>query len=120
MRGEGHEGHAAGVAEEAAELRLEVIEDGGRLNIATLGASTPGTRAAPRAPGAAAPAAGAAAVIAQVRIKDGVIHISFPNLDEGGYFVNGIEGRTHHGQTGFFTLNKPAKVGKTLLLEYGD
>jgi len=56
----------------------------------------------------------------QTEIKDGVIHISFPNLEEGGYFVNGIEGRTHHGQTGFFTLNKPAKVGKTLLLEYGD
>jgi hypothetical protein len=56
----------------------------------------------------------------QTEIKDGVIHISFPNLEEGGYFVNGIEGKTHHGQTGFFTLNKPAKVGKTLLLEYGD
>jgi len=56
------------------KLRLEVIEDGGRLNIASLGASTPGARPAPRAPGAAAPAAGAAAVIAQVRIKDGVIH----------------------------------------------
>ena len=56
------------------KLRLEVIEDGGRLNIASLGAPPPGTRAAPRAPGAAAPAAGAAAVIAQVRIKDGVIH----------------------------------------------
>lgn len=55
-------------------LRLEVIEDGGRLNIASLGAPTPGPRAAPRAPGAAAPAAGAAAVIAQARIKDGVIH----------------------------------------------
>jgi AsmA protein len=56
------------------KLRLEVIEDGGRLNIASLGASTSGARPAPRAPGAAAPAAGAAAVIAQVRIKDGVIH----------------------------------------------
>jgi len=56
----------------------------------------------------------------QTEVKDGVIHISFPNLEEGGYFVNGIEGKTHHGQTGFFTMNKPAKVGKTLLLEYGD
>ena len=56
------------------KLRLEVIEDGGKLNIASLGAATPGARAAPRAPGAAAPAAGAAAIIAQAHIKDGVIH----------------------------------------------
>ena len=56
------------------KLRLEVIEDGGKLNIASLGAATPGARAAPRAPGAAAPATGAAAIIAQAHIKDGVIH----------------------------------------------
>jgi hypothetical protein len=56
----------------------------------------------------------------QTEIRDGVINITFPNLDEGGYFVNGIEGRTHQGQSGFFTLNKPAKEGRTLLLEYGE
>ena len=51
--------------------------------------------------------------------KDGVINISFLNVDSGGYFVNGIEGRIHHGDTGFFTLHKPAKLGKTLLVDYG-
>ena len=56
----------------------------------------------------------------QTEIRDGVIHIAFPNLSEGGYFVNGIEGDTHHGQTGFFTLNKPAKEGRSLLLDYGS
>jgi hypothetical protein len=56
----------------------------------------------------------------QTEIRDGVINIAFPNLDDGGYFVNGIEGRTHQGQSGFFTLNKPAKEGRTLLLEYGE
>ena len=56
------------------QLRLEVIEDGGRLNIASLGAPTPGARPVPRAPGAAAPVAGTAAAIAQVHIKDGVVH----------------------------------------------
>ena len=55
----------------------------------------------------------------QTEIKDGVIHISFPDLSQGGYFVNGVEGRTHQGETGFFTLNKPAKLGKTLLVDYG-
>jgi hypothetical protein len=33
--------------------------------------------------------------------------------------VNGLEGDNHHGQTGFFTLNKPAKLGSTLLVDYG-
>lgn len=56
------------------KLLVEVIEDGGRLNIASLGASAPGARPAPRAPGAAAPVGGTAAAIAQVRVKDGVIH----------------------------------------------
>src|SRR6185503_2710874 len=45
------------------QLRLEVIEEGGRLNIASLGAPPAGGRQAPRAAG-----------IAQVHIKDGVIH----------------------------------------------
>ena len=54
----------------------------------------------------------------QTEIRDGVIHITFPNLS-GGYFVNGIEGDNHQGQTGFFTLNKPAKLGSTLLVDYG-
>ena len=55
----------------------------------------------------------------QTEIRDGVIHITFPNLTTGGYFVNGLEGDNHHGQTGFFTLNKPAKLGSTLLVDYG-
>ena len=56
------------------QLRLEVIEEGGRLNIASLGAPPAGGRQAPRAPGTAPPVAGTAAAIAQVHIKDGVIH----------------------------------------------
>ena len=56
----------------------------------------------------------------QTESVDGVISISFPNLTQGGYFVDGLEGHTHHGQTGFFTDFKPAKVGKTLLLDYGN
>jgi hypothetical protein len=55
----------------------------------------------------------------QTEIRDGVIHITFPNLTSGGYFVNGLEGDNHQGQTGFFTLNKPAKLGSTLLVDYG-
>ena len=55
----------------------------------------------------------------QTEIRDGVIHMTFPNLTSGGYFVNGLEGDNHHGQTGFFTLNKPAKLGSTLLVDYG-
>ena len=55
----------------------------------------------------------------QTEIRDGVIHITFPNLTSGGYFVNGVEGDNHQGQTGFFTLNKPAKLGSTLQIDYG-
>jgi filamentous hemagglutinin family protein len=55
----------------------------------------------------------------QTEIREGVIHITFPNLSQGGYFVNGVEGDNHHGESGFFTLNKPAKPGSGLLLEYG-
>ena len=56
----------------------------------------------------------------QTESNDGVISITFPNLSQGGYFVDGLEGHTHHGQTGFFTGFKVAKVGTTLLLEYGN
>jgi len=56
----------------------------------------------------------------QTESLDGVITITFPNLTQGGYFVDGLESHTHHGQTGFFTGFKAAKVGSTLLLEYQD
>jgi hypothetical protein len=56
----------------------------------------------------------------QTESRDGVISISFPNLTHGGYFVDDREGQVHHGQTGFFTDFKPAKVGRTLLLDYGN
>jgi len=55
----------------------------------------------------------------QLETRDGVIRLTFPELSHGGYFVNGIEGRTHQGQTGFFSVLRPAKVGRTLLLDYG-
>jgi hypothetical protein len=50
--------------------------------------------------------------------RDGEIHLTFPNRTEGGYFVDGIEGSVKHGQTGFYTLLKPVKVGDTLILTY--
>jgi hypothetical protein len=56
----------------------------------------------------------------QTESRDGVIRLTFPNLSTGGYFVNGVKADNHHGQTGFFTDFKPAKVGSTLLLEYGN
>ena len=56
------------------KVRVEIIDDGGRLNVASLGPTAPAGRPAPRAPVGAAPAAGAAATISQVRIKDSVVH----------------------------------------------
>jgi hypothetical protein len=56
----------------------------------------------------------------QTETRDGVISIEFPNLTQGGYFVDGVEASVHHGQTGFFTDFKAAKVGTTLVLEYGN
>ena len=56
----------------------------------------------------------------QTETVDGEIRITFPNLSEGGYFVNGVEGRRHNHDSGFYSMLKPAKVGKTLLLEYAD
>jgi len=55
----------------------------------------------------------------QLETRGGVIRLTFPELSHGGYFVNGIEGRTHQGQSGFFSVLRPAKVGRTLLLDYG-
>lgn len=55
------------------KLRVEIIDDGGRLNVASLGPATSGGRAAPRPSTGAAPAAGAAA-LSQVRIQDSVVH----------------------------------------------
>jgi trimeric autotransporter adhesin len=55
----------------------------------------------------------------QLETRGGVIRLTFPELSHGGYFVNGIEGRTHQGQTGFFSVLRPARVGRTLLLDYG-
>ena len=56
----------------------------------------------------------------QTETVDGEIRITFPNLSDGGYFVNGLEGHRHHHDSGFYSMLKPAKVGKTLLLEYAD
>ena len=56
------------------KMRVEIIDDGGRLNVASLGPPAPAGRPAPRPPAAAAPAAGAAATINQIRIKDGSVH----------------------------------------------
>jgi hypothetical protein len=56
------------------KLRVEIIDDAGRLNVASLGPAPAAGRPAPRAPAGAVPAAGAAATISQVRIKDSVVH----------------------------------------------
>jgi hypothetical protein len=54
----------------------------------------------------------------QTETRDGVIRMTFPTLSEGGFFVNGDEGDVKQGQTGFYTLLKPVKIGDTLILEY--
>ncbi|OGK81889.1 MAG: hypothetical protein A2X52_21405 [Candidatus Rokubacteria bacterium GWC2_70_16] len=55
-------------------LRVEIVEDGGRLNIATLGAGASAARSAPRpAGGVAAGAPAAAGLVSQVRIANGAL-----------------------------------------------
>ena len=55
----------------------------------------------------------------QTDSKDAVISLAFPNLGSGGFYVNGAEGDTKDGKSGFFIFHKPAKIGSDLLLEYG-
>ena len=56
------------------KMRVEIIDDGGRLNVASLGPTAPPGRPAPRPPAGAAPAGAAAATVSQIRIKDGSVH----------------------------------------------
>lgn len=56
------------------KMRVEIIDDGGRLNVASLGPAAAPARPAPRPPAATAPAAAAAAAVSQVRIKNGSVH----------------------------------------------
>src|SRR3970282_2567424 len=42
-----------------------------------------------------------------------VIHLHFPNVSSGGYFVNGVENATRSGMTGFFSGLRPAVLGDT-------
>jgi AsmA family/AsmA-like C-terminal region len=56
------------------KMRVEIIDAGGQLNVASLGPTGPAGRPAPRPPAGAAPAAGAAATISQVQIKGGSVH----------------------------------------------
>jgi AsmA protein len=56
------------------KVRVEIIDDGGRLNVASLGPTGAGGRGAARPSAGVAPAAGAAAAISQIRLKDGVAH----------------------------------------------
>ena len=51
--------------------------------------------------------------------RDGTISLLFPNAHSGSFFIDGVESSTKHGQDGFFTGQKPAKIGDTLLLKYG-
>jgi hypothetical protein len=56
----------------------------------------------------------------QTESKDGEIHLAFPNLSSGGFYVNGVEGDTKDGKSGFFIFHKPAKIGRDLLLDYQE
>lgn len=48
------------------------------------------------------------------------ISIHFPNLGSGGYFVNDVERRISQGLTGFFNGIRPARLGRALLVTYGE
>jgi filamentous hemagglutinin family protein len=56
----------------------------------------------------------------QTETNDGVINLAFPNLSSGGFYVNGVEGDTRDGKSGFFIFHKPARIGRDLLLEYQE
>ncbi len=47
------------------------------------------------------------------------INIYFPNLSDGGYYVDGVSGAYRHRLSGFYTGPAPAKRGKRLITTYG-
>jgi hypothetical protein len=47
------------------------------------------------------------------------IHLHFPTLAQGGYFINGAEGVISSGNTGFFANGLPAILGENLFITYG-
>ncbi len=55
----------------------------------------------------------------QTESRDSTIGLHFPNLSSGGWFVNGVEGAIRRGQSGFFSGNGAAVLGRTLLVTYG-
>jgi filamentous hemagglutinin family protein len=61
-----------------------------------------------------------AAARIQTESRDGVITLSFPNLTSGGFYVNGVEGDTKDGKSGFFIVHKPARIGQDLLIDYQE
>jgi hypothetical protein len=66
---------------------------------------------------------GGAWPLAFARIQSGFwdkIYLDLPNQSSGGYFVDGREGATHKGLDGFFTGVRPAKLGRSLIVNYGD
>jgi hypothetical protein len=61
--------------------------------------------------------------LAFARIQSGFcdkIYLDFPNRTSGGYFVDGREGVTHKGLDGYYTGVLPAKLGRSLIVEYGE
>jgi filamentous hemagglutinin family protein len=56
----------------------------------------------------------------QTESKDGTVRLAFPNLSSGGFYVNGVEGDTKDGKSGFFIFHKPAKIGRDLFVDYGN
>jgi hypothetical protein len=50
---------------------------------------------------------------------DGTITLNFPNAAAGSVSVDGFVDKFKHGEDGFFTADKPAKLGDTLFVNYG-
>jgi hypothetical protein len=66
---------------------------------------------------------GGAWPLAFARIQSGFwdkIYLDLPGQTSGGYFVDGREGVTHRGLDGFFTGLRPARLGRSLIVNYGD
>lgn len=60
---------------------------------------------------------GAAATINSY--SGGSIHVNFPYLSSGGYFVDGVEGMVYNGTSGFVVGGYPAVLDTNLFITYG-
>jgi hypothetical protein len=70
---------------------LELVEDGGRWNVATLAAPTVPTKASPRSvPGIPGTATVGSVMVSRVRLTDAVIHVRRRGLKDGDLTIDGI------------------------------